>query len=481
MTEAAKAKYHDGPTKWLIYPALCFMIVGMTIGVFISYNTFIFPDYFSGEYIHFGKLRPVHVMGVLLLWLLSANLGLCYFLVQRLCGVRIWSVKLAYVSIALWWFGLIFSQFSYPFGTNYGWEYDETPMFVWWLPVKPMIILAWVLTLINFYATTYYRKNEKLYVSMWYVLAAMLWATVVFWVGGFSLEFLPMGISRVNAEFFYVHNLVGLIFTPLGLAIAYYFLPKLANTPIYSHKLSMIGFWSLAFVYGWVGAHHIIHGPITQWIQTVSIIFSVWLFVPVFTVVLNIFATLQPNWKQYTESAAVRFIVMGNIFYLITSVQGTFMALRNINEITSKTDWVIGHSHISLYGTFTFFAIAGIFYVVPVMTKKPLWSTKLANWAFALNVLGSVPFILALWIGGYLQGLMWASWAIGVSYAEFQANLSNLPFLQTLANTYPWWLLRSIGGTIILFANILFVINIFNTIVLKPREDVAKVNVEAAS
>jgi cytochrome c oxidase cbb3-type subunit I len=481
MTEAKAPKYHDGPTQWLIYPAMCFMIVGMTVGLFISFNAFIFPDYFSGEYIHFGKLRPVHVMGILFLWLLSANLGLCYFLVQRLCGTRIWSVKLAYVSIALWWLALIPSQFSYPFGTNYGWEYDETPMFVGWLPVKPMLVVAWVMTLFNFYATTYYRKNEKLYVSMWYVLAAMVWATVIIWVGGFTLEFLPRGISRVNAQFFYVHNLVGLIFTPLGLAIAYYYLPKLANTPIYSHKLSMIGFWSLAFIYGWVGAHHIIHGPITQWIQTVSIIFSVWLFIPVFTVVLNIFATLHPNWKQYTESAPVRFIVMGNIFYLITSVQGSFMAVRNINEITSKTDWVIGHSHIALYGTFTFFAIAGIYYVVPVITKKPLWSKRLADWSFALNVFGSVPFILSLWIGGYLQGLMWASWATGTSYADFKSNLSHLPFLETLALTYPWWLLRSIGGIIVLVANILFVVNIFNTVMLKPREDAAEIKAEVKS
>ncbi|NGX58392.1 MAG: hypothetical protein K940chlam3_01299 [Chlamydiae bacterium] len=472
MAEIVTSKYEDGPTKWLIYPASLFMIVGMLIGLFISFNGFIFPDYFSGEYITFGRLRPVHVMGILLLWLLSANFGLSYFMVQRLCGVRIWSVKLAYWSIAIWWFSVIISQFSYPFGTNYGWEYDETPMFVWWIPVKPLFVLAWLMTLINFFMTTYKRKNVKLYVSMWYVLGAMIWGTVIFLVGGFGLEFLPKGISRVNAQFFYVHNLVGLIFTPFGLAIAYYYLPKLANTPIYSHRLSMIGFWSIAFVYGWVGAHHIIHGPITQWIQTVSIIFSVWLFIPVFTVVLNIFATLQPHWKQYTESAPVRYIVMGNIFYLITSVQGSLMALRNINEITSKTDWVIGHSHIALYGTFTFFAIAGIYYVVPIITQKPIWSKRLTDWSFTLNLLGSVPFILSLWVGGYLQGLMWTSWATGISYAEFQSNLSNFPFLQTIAETQPWWLLRSLGGIIVLLGNILFVINIFNTVLLKKREPV---------
>jgi cytochrome c oxidase cbb3-type subunit 1 len=145
------------------------------------------------------------------------------------------------------------------------------------------------------------------------------------------------------------------------------------------------------------------------------------------------------------------------------------MALRNINEITSKTDWVIGHSHISLYGTFTFFAIAGIYYVVPVMTKKPLWSNRLANWHFTLNLFGSVPFMASLWVGGFIQGMEWANWATGSSYAEFHNNLTQLPFLDTVSNAYYWWVLRSIGGGIILFANMLFVVNIYNTVMLSHK------------
>lgn len=476
-TKTEKPNYCDGPTKWLIYPASIFVLVAMSVGLFISYNGFIFPDYFSGEYISFGRLRPVHVMGVALLWLLSGGLGLSYFMVQRLCGVRLWSEKLAYLQIIIWWPILILSQFSYPFGTNWGWEYAETPFFVLGVPVKALIVLSWLMAFVNIYMTVYIRKIEKMYVSLWYIMGTMIWASVVFLVGGFGLILLPNGISRVNANFFYVHNLVGLIFTPLGLATAYYFLPKLANRPIYSHKLSMIGFWSIAFVYGWVGAHHILHGPITQWLQTVSIIFSIWLFIPVWTVVLNIFLTVQPKWKEYSESAPIRFIVMGNIFYLITSVQGSLMALRNVAEITSKTDWIIGHSHVALYGAFTYFLIAGIYYVTPVMFKKPLWSKRLADWSFTLNILGSVPFMLSLWIGGYIQGLMWSSWAIGNTYAEYQSNLSRLPFLETVAAMHPWWALRSLGGIFVLMGTALFVVNIFNTIMLKPREERVEVEV----
>jgi len=133
-----------------------------------------------------------------------------------------------------------------------------------------------------------------------------------------------------------VHNLVGLIFTPMGLAIIYYFLPKISKEPIYSHRLSMIGFWSIAFVYAWIGAHHIIHGPVSQWLQTVSIIFSIWLFIPVWTVVTNLFATLKNDWNAYLESVPIRFLMMGTMFYLLTCIQGPLMAVRNINEITSK-------------------------------------------------------------------------------------------------------------------------------------------------
>ena len=147
------------------------------------------------------------------------------------------------------------------------------------------------------------------------------------------------------------------------------------------------------------------------------------------------------------------------------------MALRNINEITSKTDWVIGHSHISLYATFSFFAFAGIYYVIPNIVRKPLYSKRMADWHFTLNLFGSLLFILPLWVGGYIQGLLWASWASGSTYAQFHKNISSLTFLDTVADMYWWWLLRALGGAVVLFANMIFVVNMYNTIVLKERKE----------
>ncbi|MBA3721806.1 MAG: cbb3-type cytochrome c oxidase subunit I [Parachlamydiaceae bacterium] len=463
--------YDDRATKLFLYPSLIFLVVGMMVGVFIAFNGFVFPDYFSGEYIHFGRVRPVHVATVTLLWLLSVDVGLMMYFIPRLCGVSLWSPRLALLGGYLWWSTLILGVFSFPWGTNFGWEYAELPTWIWWIPIKFLLIVGWLMIVFNFFMTIANRKYEKLYVSLWYSMGTLIWTTFTIFVGTYLVMWVPQGISRVNTSWFYIHNLVGLIYTPMGLASAYYFLPKLANTPIYSHRLSMIGFWAIAFIYAWVGTHHMIHGPISQWLQTVSIIFSIWLFIPVWTVVYNLAATIKKDWSKYLQSAPIRFLMMGNLFYLVTCVQGPLMALRNVNEITSKTDWVIGHSHISLYGTFTFFAIAGLYYAIPSIVKKPLWSNTLANWHFAFNLWGSILFILPLWIGGYLQGLMWANWADGTSYAEFHDNLTRFPFIQTVADTRDWWILRGIGGAIILVGNIIFVVNMFNTIILKSKTE----------
>lgn len=469
MTKAAK--YNDLPVKLMIYPSLVFLVIGMTIGVFMAFNAFVFPDYFSGEYIHFGRVRPVHVGHVALLWLLSVGVGFMYFFVPRLCGVRLWSDKMAYVCTGVWWTSLVIAVYSYPFGTNFGWEYAEIPNWVSWIPVKPLFVLAWVLVVINIFATIFARKYKQMYVSLWYTMGTLIWTTFIYLAGSYAVMWVPEGISRVNISWFYVHNLVGLIFTPMGLAAAYYFLPKLTNTPIYSHRLSMIGFWSIAFAYGWVGAHHMIHGPISQWLQTVSIIFSIWLFIPVWTVVFNLFATLLPKWKEYTQSAAVRFIMMGTMFYFVTCIQGPVMALRNVNEVTSKTDWVIGHAHVALYGAFTFFATAGVYYVIPIITKKELWSNKLADLHFTLSMFGSILFMMALQFGGFYQGLLWSKWADGTTYSQFHSQLTALPFLETVAQMQPFWLMRAVGGLIILIANLVFIVNIFNTVLLKRTQN----------
>ncbi len=467
-----KVKYNDKPVKQMLYPAVLFMLFGMLVGLFLAFNVFVFPNFLSGEYIQFGRLRPLHVSGVSLLWLFAAGMGLIYYMVPRLCGISIWSIKLANVTNAIFWLALVVGVFSFPFGTNWGYEYAELPMTLGkWFPVKGIFTVSWLLFCVNIFMTISKRKYKKMYVSLWYIMGTLLWTATVYVIGNFGILAVPGGISRINVSYFYVHNLVGLIFTPMGISAAYYFIPKIADTPLYSHRLSMVGFWSIAFIYAWVGSHHIIHGPVSQWLQTTSIVFSLWLVIPVWTVVYNLFATVKGRWAAYTTNAPLRFLIMGNLFYLLVAFQGSSQALRKLNEVISKTDWVVGHAHMALFGTFSFFAIGGVYHAVSVITRKPIWSKRLADLHFTLSIFGGLVFFLALMLGGYMQGLSWASWSEGSSYSAFHEQITKLPFLETIVQMKVWWALRGFGGLMIVSGAFLFVLNIFNTVILPKRKE----------
>jgi cytochrome c oxidase cbb3-type subunit I len=267
-------------------------------------------------------------------------------------------------------------------------------------------------------------------------------------VGNFATMFMT-GTAQANLNWFYVHNAVGLIFTPLGLGIGYYFIPKSAETPLYSHRLSMVGFWSLAFVYVWTGAHHMLHGPISQWLQTISILFSVMLMIPVWSLVWNFLATMKGQWHQLKDNVPIKFLMAGTIFYLLTCFQGPMHSLRTVNAIVSKTDWIVGHAHMAVLGAFSFFAIGSAYYCIPRMLKTKLHSDALANATFWLWLIGGLSFFVSLWIGGFLQGLQW--------------NDVTIPFIDTVKFIKPYWLVRLVGGTLMFVGIVIFFWNILAT------------------
>lgn len=470
--------YDDRSVLELVLPSVFFMVLGMIIGTFISYNGFVIPDYFAGEFLTFGRLRPMHVNHIAILWLLTFGMGVFYYIVQRLCGVRLYSRSLAFWTHLLWYASAVPGIYSFALGTSSGWEYAEIPVMLGFYPVKIIMTIAWLLFCYNIAMTIAHRRYEQMYVSLWYVMGTLIWTTFTWVAGNFLIHFVPEGITRVNLNFFYVHTLVGLIFTPMGLAATYYFIPRITKAPIYSHRLSMVGFWSIAFVYSWVGAHHLIHGPISQWLQTVSIVFSVWLIVPVFAVVLNFFMTIFRRWDLFSEKVSLRFLTFGTLFYLLTSVQGSIMALRNVNEITSKTDWTIGHAHLALLGAFTFFAFGALYHLLEVVTQRPIWSKSLAQWHFSLMLFGSLLMFGSLMTGGFLQGMEWAKWAQpellpgeAPLYSDYQRQLALNPFLDTIKHMIPWWNARALSGMILVVANILFLLNLMQTLMSSRRKE----------
>ncbi len=443
-TAAADSIHEDLTAKWFLISAISYFFIVGIIALTIAAK-FVWPSLLGTvQYLTYGRLRPLHVNGMLFGWLLAADMGLAYYIIPRLCGVKLYSEKLGVATALLWNFIVLGAVVALPMGWNKGFEYGELP-----LPLTLLVIVAWVMFAINIFATVATRKYEQMYVSIWYILGTILWTTFVYPTGNIATLF-TTGVNQANLNWMYVHNAVGLIFTPIGLGIAYYFIPRASNTPLHSHKLSMIGFWSLAFVYVWTGAHHMLHGPISQWLQTISIAFSVMLLIPVWTVVYNFFATMQGQWHQLRENVSLKFLMSGVVFYLLTCFQGPMHSLRAVNAIVSKTDWIPGHAHMAVLGAFSFFAIAGCYHIVPRMYKRDLYSDALANWSFWFLMIGGLGFFVTLWLGGFWQGWQWNNWTI--------------PFIDTVVALKPVWLVRFFSG-VLMFAGITtFLFNMMATI-----------------
>jgi cytochrome c oxidase cbb3-type subunit 1 len=372
-------------------------------------------------------------------------MGLTYFLVPRLCGVKLWSEKLGVATGILWNVIILSAVVTLLGGYQKGLEYADLPT---WISV--LVVIAWVMFGFNIFATIASRKYQQMYVSLWYLMGTVLWTAFVYLTGNFA-TLLPgvTGVNQANLNWMYTHNAVGLIFTPAGLAIAYYFIPRAANTPLYSHRLSMVGFWSLAFVYVWTGAHHMLHGPISQWLQTISIVFSVMLIIPVWAVVYNFIATMKGQWHQLSDNVSLKFLMSGTIFYLLTCFQGPMHSLRSVNAIVSKTDWIPGHAHMAVLGTFSFIAMAGVYYVIPRIFRTTLHSEAASNWSFWLFLIGGLGTFTSLWLGGVWQGLQW--------------NNPSIPFIDTVVALKPVWTVRFFSGTMLFIGIVLFLYNIMAT------------------
>lgn len=442
---ANESLHEDTTAKLFLLSSITYFFIVGIIAVLIAAK-FVWPQLLGTiPFLTYGRLRPLHVNGMLFGWLLAADMGLMYYVIPRLCGVKLWSEKLGVATAVLWNVIILGAVVSLLMGWNQGLEYAELP-----LPLDVMVVVAWIMFGANIFATVATRKYTQMYVTIWYCLGTILWTAFVYLTGNFAVLF-TTGVNQANLNWMYVHNAVGLIFTPVGLAIAYYFIPKSSNTPLYSHKLSMIGFWSLAFVYVWTGAHHMIHGPISQWLQTIAIVFSVMLLIPVWAVVYNFFATMKGQWDQLRDNVQLKFLMSGVVFYLLTCFQGPMHSLRSVNAIVSKTDWIPGHAHMAVLGAFSFFAIAGSYFVVPRIFKTKLYSDALANWSFWLYLIGGVGFFVTLWLGGFWQGWQW--------------NNPAIPFIDTVIALQPVWIVRFFSGILMFGGIVTFSYNILATMV----------------
>ena len=410
---------------WL-YWGLFWLMFAPTIGVIIS-SYFNYPGYLGNSLeLQFGRLRPMHVNGVIFGAFSTLFMGLCYYIVPRLCGIRVWQEKLGYWLAWVWNLGLVLGMILLAMGYNQGLEAGEMPLLA-----DSIFFVCVTLATIQFLVTVAKRTEPQLYVSIWYLVAAFVWTVLNLVLGSFILPYSISGINSAAFHGLFIHYIVGLWITPAGYVIIYYFLPASVKNPIYSHKLSLIGFWSLALFYPFVGIHHYLYSPIADWAEPLAIITSMLLIIPVWTVLQNFFGTMIGRWQTFGRNLTAKFLIMGALMYLIGCFQGSLEALRSLQEPTHFTDFVISHSHLTVFGTFVVWAIGGTVYVWPKIHDQELWSFKLGNWSFWLITFGISIMGIVLTMAGLMQGTMW---------------MTGTEWLDSLVAMRPYWLIRTISG-----------------------------------
>jgi cytochrome c oxidase cbb3-type subunit 1 len=410
--------------RWLAWGFVWLMIFP-TVGVIVS-TKFTYPEFLGDTpWLTFGRLRPIHVNGVIWGAFSTLFIGLCHYIVPRLCGVRLWKEAWSHVTLWVWNLNLAAAMVLLALGWNRGWEAGE-------LPLVNVIVIFLVIALlaVQFLMTIKNRVETPLYVSLWYLIAALVWTCVnlvVLMLGPYHIP----GISNAAWHGLFIHYVVGLWITPAGYVLIYYFLPASVRNPIYSHKLSLIGFWSLAFFYPFVGIHHYLYSPIADWAETIAIISSMVLIIPVWTVLQNFFGTMIGRWQEFNANLPAKFLIVGAVMYLIGCFQGSTEALRSLQEPTHFTDFVIAHSHLTVFGTFILWALAGATYVWPKVRGAELWSFQLGNWGFWLITLGISAMGAVLIAQGLQQGYML------IAQAEWVDALNAIR---------PYWWVRTFTG-----------------------------------
>ena len=405
--------HKDEAAKWFISFGLVNLVIfgffGLITAIKFVAPTFPLPGI---NWLAWPRTREAHYNGVTFGWIISAAFGLFFYMVPRLCGTQLYSERLGKISCVIYNFGIWFATFFLlnPMDTTNLWLMNKGKEWEDYDPISNAIIVVGLLmAAYNVFRTVANRRYKQMYVALWYIMGCIMWTSFIYTIGNWPSQLLDTlfhthwgfyGSNDANVNWFYGHTVVGLVATPAALGIGYYFIPKSANVPLFSHKLSIVGFWLLGAIYIWVGAHHLILGPIPYWLQNVATIFSFLLFIPVYAAVVNFIGTVKGEWHQLRYNVVLKFCVAATIMYAMVSTQGSFMALRSVSAYAHFTDHTIGHSHLALFGFVTMFEYAGLLYAAPRIWRKPLYSEGIAEWSFWLSFLGIVIYLASMSAGG---------------------------------------------------------------------------------
>ncbi len=432
----------NSSAKFFLFSAVVWLVIGMGLGL-LGALEFSAPDLTKGiPQLSFTRIRPAHVNIVAFGWLSMANIGSALYMIPALCKTKLYSEKLANFVCWVWNAVVAFGAISLLNGYTEGREYAELRE-----PFDVLVIVGLILLSYNLFRTVLNRQVKKLYVSVWYIMGAFFWMPFVYMVG--NRTFVAMdGLNDGIMNWFYGHNILGMWFTVLGVGIAYYMLPKMSGKPVWSHSLSMLGFWTIAFFYAPTGTHHLLQAPVPEWLKALAVIFSAALVIPVISVLTNFYMTMRGSWWMLSTNMPLRFVMTGALFYLFTCIQGPFQATRGVNWYIHFTQWVVGHAHAALLGTFTFFVIGSVYYAVQRFTGRRIYSVRLVKWHYWLLFIGFSIFYLVLTVAGLQQS---AGWALGYPVAQWSLVLA------------PMWFCRAIGGAMMFLSSCLFAYNIYMT------------------
>ncbi len=453
-----KFTYDNQLSKLFMFATVFWGTIGMLVGLTIAFEL-IFPGLNGGiSWLTFSRIRPIHTNAVIFAFVGNGIFTAVYYSSPRLLKTPMFSKVLGKIHFWGWQLIILAGAITLPLGLTQSKEYAEL---IW--PIDIAVVVIWVIFGINFFGTLAKRRMKHIYVALWFFIATWITVAVLYIVNNLQLPTsllhsypIYAGVQDALVQWWYGHNAVAFFLTTPYLGLMYYFVPKAANRPIYSYRLSIIHFWSLIFIYIWAGPHHLLYSALPDWVQALSVAFSIMLLAPSWGGMLNGLLTLRGAWDRVRKDPVLKMFVVGVTAYGMATFEGPMLALKSVNSMSHFTDWTIGHVHVGTLGWNGMMTFGMIYWLVPRLFQTKLFSTKLANIHFWISTLGLLFFVIPLYFAGFTQSLMWKQFT-----ATGQLAYPN--FLETVTQIMPMYYLRAFGGSLYFIGMIMFVVNVWKT------------------
>ena len=458
MTPDTAQTYNYNVVKQFAVMTVVWGIVGMLVGVLIAAQL-VWPQLnFDTPWLTFGRLRPLHTNAVVFAFGGCALFSTSYYVVQHTCHVRLFSDKLAAFTFWGWQLVIVSAAITLPMGLTTTKEYAELE----W-PIDILIALVWVSYAVVFFGTIMKRKIKHIYVANWFfggfiltVAILHIFNNLAYPVAWFKSYSIYAGVQDAMIQWWYGHNAVGFFLTAGFLGIMYYFIPKQAERPVYSYRLSVVHFWALIFTYIWAGPHHLHYTALPDWAQSIGMVFSLILLAPSWGGMINGIMTLSGAWHKLRTDPILKFLVVSVSFYGMSTFEGPMMSIKTVNALSHYTDWTIGHVHSGALGWVGMISIGAMYYLIPRLFGREIYSVRLIEMHFWMATIGIVFYITAMWVSGIMQGLMWRA------VNEDGTLICN--FIETVQAMHPYYMIRLLGGLIYLSGMLVMAYNLFRTI-----------------